>query len=245
MAIKMLAWTKGFFIVTLQKNYFFVIIKIKIMDTKEFRKSLTTDISFLAETFSVKRKSSCGFLNNWLDVSGNLQDDDLRLFKRTFEDNKDDMSYWNEEELKIQLIGLLFLIANIQVKNTIKVFYERPLVGTIDGHEVNVVADCIVATPTQFIKPKKPYFFLQEYKKSRGDNKDPECQMLLAMLIAQELNNDNKPIYGSYIFGNRWTFTTLIGKDYCASREYNAADEKELLQIILILRKLKELILNR
>ncbi len=215
------------------------------MDNKLFRSLLITDISFLAETFSIYRRSQCDTLDDWLTVDDLLEGDDARLFNRLFDESKDDIHYWNEEELKIQLIGMLFVIANIQVRNTIKVFYERSVAAVVDGHEVNVTADCIVATPTQFAKPKKPYFFLQEYKKSRGDSKDPECQMLLAMLIAQELNQDNKPLFGSYVVGNRWTFTTLIGRHYCASQEYNAANKNDLLQIIFIIKKLKILILNR
>jgi hypothetical protein len=216
-----------------------------VMDPKLFRQLLITDISFLAETFSIYRRSQCDTLDEWLTVENVLDADEERLFNRTFDDIKDDIHYWNEEELKIQLVGMLFVIANITVRHQIKVFYERSIVGVVDGHEVNVTADCIVATPTQFAKPKKPYFFLQKYKKSRGDSKDPECQMLLAMLIAQELNQDNKPIFGSYVVGNRWTFTTLIGRHYCASEEYNAAKKDDLLKIIFILKKLKMLILNR
>ena len=142
------------------------------MDNKLFRNLLITDISFLAETFSIYRRSQCDTLDDWLTVDDLLEGDDARLFNRLFDESKDDIHYWNEEELKIQLIGMLFVIANIQVRNTIKVFYERSVAAVVDGHEVNVTADCIVATPTQFAKPKKPYFFLQEYKKSRGDSKD-------------------------------------------------------------------------
>jgi hypothetical protein len=215
------------------------------MDHKLFRQLLITDISFLAETFSIYRRSQCDTLDDWLTVENVLDADEARLFNRIFDESKDDIHYWNEEELKIQLIGMLFVIANIQVRNTIKVFYERSVAAVVDGHEVNVTADCIVATPTQFAKPKKPYFFLQAYKKSSGDSKDPECQMLLAMLIAQALNQDNKPLFGSYVVGNRWTFTTLIDRHYCASQEYNAANKNDLLQIIFIIKKLKVLILNR
>jgi hypothetical protein len=53
-----------------------------------------------------------------------------------------------------------------------------------------------------FNTPDSPYFFLQEFKKKRGENRndkpfDPEAQMLKAMLIAQNLNNDGKIIYGA------------------------------------------------
>jgi hypothetical protein len=90
-----------------------------------------------------------------------------------------------------------------------------------------------------------PYFFLQEFKKAKGEKRDPEAQMLSAMLIAQEKNNDGKPIYGAYMIGTGFHFTTLIGKNYCVSDKYDAVFKGHLPQIVFILRKLKELILNR
>ena len=67
----------------------------------------------------------------------------------------------------------------------------------------------------------------------------------MAMLIAQEKNKDGKPIYGSYLFGSHIRFTTLVGREYCISKNFSADEREDLLSIICILRKLKELILNR
>jgi hypothetical protein len=67
----------------------------------------------------------------------------------------------------------------------------------------------------------------------------------MAMLIAQEKNQDNLPLYGSYVIGSTCYFTTLVGKDYCSSRLYDVSTKQDLLHIIFTLRKLKELILNR
>ncbi|MEN9611880.1 MAG: hypothetical protein RLZZ628_2694 [Bacteroidota bacterium] len=44
--------------------------------------------------------------------------------------------------------------------------------------------------------PTKPYFFMQEFKKGKKSVDDAEGQMLVAMLIAQTLNADKKPVYG-------------------------------------------------
>jgi hypothetical protein len=43
----------------------------------------------------------------------------------------------------------------------------------------------------------------------------------------------------------RWNFTTLHNKDYCVSKQFDATDMNDLKQIVFILRKLKDLILNR
>ena len=69
--------------------------------------------------------------------------------------------------------------------------------------------------------------------------------MLIAMLIAQEKNNDEKPLYGGYMIGTSWHFSTLIDKNYCVSKKYEATQKSQLMQIVFILRTLKTLILNR
>lgn len=203
------------------------------------------NLGLLANTFNLNVVTDCLHLKNWLNSSFILTEYEQKSLDYLYEQVKTDGKYWNEEELKIRFIGGLFAIAQIDVQDKIKVFYERPLSANIDNYALNVVTDCLVATPLKFNTPNKPYFFLQEYKKGRGEAKDPEAQMLLAMLIAQEKNNDNLPLYGSYVIGSNLYFTTLIGKDYCSSRQFDASEKDDLLQIIFILRKLKDLILNR
>lgn len=203
------------------------------------------NLGLLADSFNLNVVTDCEHLNEWLNSSFLLTEFEQKSLDYLYEQVKTDGKYWNEEELKIRFIGGLFAIAQIDVQDKIKVFYERPLSATIDNYSLNVVTDCLVATPLKFNTPNKPYFFLQEYKKGRGEAKDPEAQMLLAMLIAQEKNNDNLPLYGSYVIGSNLYFTTLIGKDYCSSRQFDATEKEDLLQIIFILRKLKDLILNR
>ena len=65
------------------------------------------------------------------------------------------------------------------------------------------------------------------------------------MLLAQQKNADNTPLYGCYVIERNWFFTTLIGLDYCVSQQYNSTQKPDLLQIVFILRKLKELIGRR
>ena len=204
-------------------------------------------LSDLANTFQLEINllGECTVLADWLNASYQLTEFETQILDELHDDIEIDGNYWNEEELKIEMIGLMFRMAKVKVPNRIKVYYERELSATVEGYNLGVKADCIVATPLPYNTPKAPYFFLQEYKKGRGESKDPEAQMLTAMLIAQEINKDNKPIYGSYLFGSRWSFVTLIGKRYCTSPELNAVNKKDFLQIIFILRKLKELILNR
>ena len=151
--------------------------------------------------------------------------------------------FWNEEELKMHFLAHVFAIADLNVLPKMKLFYERILKDTVGGYDIFVKCDCMVATPFGINTPKSPYFFLQEFKKAKKPD-DPEGQMLLAMIAAQHQNSNQKPIYGCWLQGKNWTFTTLHDKDYCVSPTYDASVTKELHQIIYILQHLKGIILK-
>ena len=206
-------------------------------------KKIGFDLSLLTKVFQLEVTKQTPALETWLNGTYTLTDIQTQLLNSLYEEVKEDGGYWNEEELKIQFVGLIFRIADVSVRNKIKVFYERALTTIINGYELAVVCDCLIATPLPFNTPDSPYFFLQEFKKKRGEKKDPEAQMLTAMLIAQHLNNDGKIIYGGYLIGHNWHFAILDGKQYVTSRQYDATEKHDLLQIVFILRKLKELIL--
>lgn len=214
------------------------------MEKKQLPK-LPFELNAIAELFDLERQEHCEHLNKWLDSRYELSATRKELLLELYTKSKADVDYWNEEELKMRMIALLFFIADISVKKKIDVYFERKMSTSIHDHLLSVVVDCMVATPRPFNKPKMPYFFLQEFKKGRESQIDPEAQMLVAMLIAQHKNKDNKPIYGSYIFGRFWYFATLIGTDYCQSRPFDATVQADLFQIVYILRALKDLILNR
>jgi hypothetical protein len=209
------------------------------------KNKLGYDLSIIAEVFGIKRTSKCDVLQKWITSSFTLKEDENVMLDKIYEEIAEDGDYWNEEELKIKAVGLLFFLADITVKNKIKVFYERPLSATINGYSISVVVDCMVATPMIFNSPKLPYFFLQEFKKGKGEKKDPEAQMLSAMLIAQDKNKDDKPIFGGFLVGSNWRYATLVGQNYCISRQFDASNKQDLLQIVYILRSLKGLILER
>jgi hypothetical protein len=197
------------------------------------------------ERFNIEKQSECDVLNDWLNVSGTLNNIEEYILDKAQKDIKLTGRDWNEEELKMNFVALVFFVASLNVPKKIQVFYERRLSGEVDGIAISVKVDGMLATPTNANRPKTPYFFLQEFKRSLGDDHDPEGQMLAAMILAQELNKDHKPIYGCWLQGKFWNFTTLISRNYCVSRTYDATNIKDLQEIVLILRKLKYFIENR
>jgi hypothetical protein len=207
-------------------------------------KNLDFDLATIVETFQLIDNEDCNHLQHWVSATYELNVVEKTIMQDLHLDLVSSGKQMNEDELKARMIGLLFYAARIDVLKKIRVFYQRPIAATINKIPLSVICDCMVAAPI-VNAPKKPYFFLQEFKKKKGEKKDPEAQMLIAMLIAQHLNQDDKPIYGGFLIGTSWQFATLIGQSYCVSNVYEATKAPDLFQIVFILRRLKELILNR
>ena len=186
---------------------------------------------------------SCHFLEKLLSNNGDLSAVDktyLEKYRKRLEKEGD---YWNEEELKMHFISHIFDLADIDEPKKIKLFYERFLKEEVEGQDIFVKCDCMVAAQFGINTPAAPYFFLQEFKKAKKPD-DPEGQMLLAMIAAQFRNANGKPVYGCWLQGRHWVFTTLHDKNYCVSKVFDATVKEELYQIIFILRNLKHIILT-
>lgn len=208
------------------------------------KNSIGFDLVKIMTTFNLVDTKECMHLNEWVSTSYEFDAFEEKVLDDLYLDVKTSGEYMNEEELKARMVGLIFYTAKVDIPNKIRVFYERPISANVQSHDLAVITDCMVASSLKS-SPNRPYFFLQEFKKARGEKKDPEAQMLTAMLIAQEKNQDNKPLYGGYMIGTGWHFATLIDKNYCVSEKYEATQKSQLNQIVFILRNLKSLILNR
>lgn len=214
------------------------------MSTKTVAR-LPIDTDVLLATFQLTKTTGGALLDQWLETSGEFTPWQVELFETVYQKSINRIAGWNEEELKMKFISYLFLLADVEVDGKLNTFFERSLSATIHDHRLSVSCDCLLATPLGYNTPKAPYFFLKEFKKQKGNSYDPEGQMLAAMLIAQHVNADSKPVYGAWLTGSIWFFTLLEGANYYTSHAFDASTRDELRQIILILRGLKDLILNR
>jgi hypothetical protein len=148
---------------------------------------------------------------------------------------------WNEVELENKFISPVFMLAGIDnVK--FAYFLERDLQAVINDCELSGRVDGLIASG--YRNPKKPYFCLNEYKKQTDPDGSPSGQVLIAMLVAQHMNNDGKIIYGSYTIGKFWHFIILDGKNYIKSKAFTADDEG-LFEIFKIIKGLKYFIEQR
>ena len=149
---------------------------------------------------------------------------------------------WNEEDLKMLFISQILPIGHIVPNGRYNVFHEKTVEGVVENIPLSAKTDFMLATG-KLGKFKKPYFHFQEYKPqfppdggTEGGLGDSMAQLLEAMLIAQELNKNGKPLYGIEIVGKQWSFVTLKDRTYCISQTYNSTDKDDLLAIIAILR---------
>lgn len=203
------------------------------------------DVNEVIDRFDIDKVFDCKILNNWLEkAEGVLKPFQQEMLEEARQHLLLKWNEWNEEELKVNFISIVLFAAQLDEPKRISTYFERRLAGKVKDKPISVKVDCMLATPMKSGRPKSPYFFLQEYKRSKGDDHDPEGQMLAAMILSQDLNADNKPLYGSWVQGVNWRFTVLNGTEYCVSRTYDASDIMELPKIVFILKKLKWLILN-
>ncbi len=142
---------------------------------------------------------------------------------------------WNEVELENKLISPVIVFSDIDNKK-FAYFLERQLSVTFDDYVLAGRVDGMIATG--FRNPRKPYFCMAEYKRATDPDGDPRGQALIAMLAAQQLNDNQKPIFGCYIIGRSWYFMALVGKEYAISNVYTCTDE-EIFDIFRILKGLR------
>ncbi len=196
----------------------------------------------LVKSLGLTRLRSLPILEEWLDAQGELSALDLMLLNNVRNKLMDNADAWNEEELKMTFISMVIFITDFNVP--ISVYYEREISETIHNLFLKCEADMMLSKGVGELF-EAPYFFLHEYKREKKYSGDPIGQMLGAMLIAQAKNNNGKPIYGCYVQGRFWFFSVLIGKTYCISHSFDATNEQKCLEIVLILRKLKAIILEK
>ncbi len=221
-----------------------IIIFVKISEImQKFDKPLKYDANQIIGVHELKRNHTCEILSRLTSAKGVLELKHIELLEEQRIALELRGEYWNEEELKMLFLAHVFYVSQLREENKIDIFYERTLSWEYAGQVERVKCDCLLAKPFGIYAPTLPYFFLQEFKKQKK-NEDAEGQMLLAMLIAQEINANQKPVYGCYLQGKNWVFTTLHDKNYCVSRQFDATQTADLHQIVYILKELKQVILT-
>lgn len=203
---------------------------------------LPFDMDTIINSFNLETGNESALMSKWFASEFTISKHDLVRLEKIRDLYFEEGDYWNEEELKVRFLAKIMEISEMEEKGKVKAFLERNINASSEHWEISVNVDLMLATPLGKNSPQKPYFFLQELKKGKKSSNDPEAQMLAAMIGSQILNNDGKPVFGCYEVGRNWYFTTLEGKKYILSRQFDATDYDDLIQIVNILHNIKSLI---
>jgi hypothetical protein len=197
-------------------------------------------IAEVEDTFNLVIRKQHKRLTQWLNETTKLTPTEESLLHELRDKLQDQVWDWNEWELKGKFIFPLLLAVNFD-EEQYRAFIERDISVDIDGDSLSGTVDFIVASGKRY--PKKPYFFIHEFKKEHDSSGDPLGQLLIAMVAAQKLNNDSKPIYGCYVMGRFWFFVILEELEYSTSLAFDATKD-EIKAIFGILKNTKGLILS-
>ncbi len=119
-------------------------------------------------------------------------------------------------------------------------WYDYSISGIVNGYKLSGRTDFMIASGK--IEPENPYFFIQEFKKSKT-NSDPDFQVLAEMAVALEINKTNT-LRGVYNIGQNWRFIifekTAEGKyQYYESESFDCLKINDLKQIYINLQAVK------
>ncbi len=192
---------------------------------------------FMDKTFKMKQIDNIEKLDLWIDAikNYNVENESLKILQENLVYRVDD---WNEQELTEHFIAPLLNLINFNTREY-AMFSWRSMSAVIDNYLLIGEPDLVIAKGRR--EPEVPFFCLNEFKREMETKGDPKGQCLAAMLVAQELNNNNITIYGVVVKGKDWYFMVLQGKEYAISRAYNATIS-ELFEIVKLLKHLKTII---
>lgn len=207
---------------------------------KATSESINWEVGLIAKTFGLSSVLD-GFplLDAWLIVENDLDSTTIEELEKLRLKLRKRVNSWNEETLKMKFIAFILNMVDYDTDDLEGVF-DAELKGIVQGKHLSVIADYALCSYTFDFKDQ-PYFYFHEYK-PRKKSKDPFAQLLLAMLIAQEKNETQRPLYGCAVVGEYWYFMVLDGKTYSISNGYIAANADGLQNILLILRKFKHIL---
>lgn len=205
------------------------------MKTATFKEWTLTSLD---KALGLKQIWQSDLLSEWENNDVEIEDSDKAILLKLQKSLVRGGRAWNEVELENKFISPVIMTADIDDEQ-IGYFLERPLSGVVGDYELSGIVDGMIATG--FREPELPLFCLHEYKRSVENQGSPEAQVLAAMLVAREKNDNKLPVYGLFVVGLAWNFIVLKDNQYCISKSYNADDE-EIFVIFKMLKTLKQII---
>ena len=192
------------------------------------------------EAFGIRPAKDKSRLEAWLSVKCDISVEEKKQLAKLQKHLLSKVEFWNEAAIKFYFIGPMISMLQYDT-DEYSGFLEQALsIQVSEQITVSGNIDFMLATGKQI--PRIPLFALHEYKPEPTAAQDPQGQLLVAMLAAQQQNKTNNidlPLYGVYVIGRLWFFLVLEGNTYCKSAAYDATQE-DLMDIYCILKKVKD-----
>ncbi|OQX98571.1 MAG: hypothetical protein B6I24_05130 [Bacteroidetes bacterium 4572_128] len=197
-------------------------------------------IENLKEVINIKAIIKDEKFDKWFNYNYKISDKEKNILENLIKKNRLNLSLYSEQKLAIKFIAPILNEVDFNFKD-IKDWYGEEINCKLNGFLLKGKPDLMIATGISF--PKKPYFFLQEYKRSINPKGNPEYQVLAGMLVAMQLNKKNK-IYGGFVIGRIWQFIILEklengNYEYFVSYAFDSLKFQDLKQIYINLQAVK------
>ena len=201
--------------------------------------------SDLEDIVQIKPMYNPLIFKEWFSFSYKLKSTETRLFKALIEKNRMLVMSYMEEDLKAKFLIPIFNQVDFMT-DTHNDWYDASLQGVVNGLEIKGFTDYMVASGTR--EPRKPYFFIRQFKPSISEHNpvidhNPLVQLLAEMLVTIEKNQTNI-MRGGYIIGQNWSFVILEKVkenvfQYFVSSPSDALNITDLKKIYIILQAVK------
>ncbi len=193
----------------------------------------------LEEIVNISVRNDPTKFNEWFETPYQIKEEESVYFNNLIQKHITRIAFYMEEDLKAKFIIPILNLVDFMVA-PVSDWYDATLSGTLNGVEFRGFTDFMVASGTE--SPRKPYFFIQEFKPSVPD-RDPRIQLLAELLVAVEKNKATI-MRGGYIIGQYWKFV-IVEKtsenqfEYVVSKAFDSLDLDDLKQIYVILQAVK------
>ncbi len=200
----------------------------------------------LDDLVDIKQIYTETIFEEWFNFKYEISDEIVDFLQKLLDKNAKFIFNYYEEDLKMNFLApLINKIDFFMIEDKVRNFYDAPLTYKTDKFIFSGATDFMISSGIK--KAKKPYFFIQEFKKSIKPT-NPEPQLLAEMISAVELNK-TITIRGAFIMGKDWYFVILekLGKDryqYFISEAFNSTKIDELKGIYRNLKFVKNEILE-
>ncbi len=202
------------------------------------------DLQEIREVTNSKRVFSQNRFDKWFSYRGKTSKSDREFLQSLLKRYGYLFRTYSEDTLKAKfIIPILNRVDFFSEELQLSDFYHEKLAYRNEKFKLNGFCDFYVAGGLDI--PEKPFFFIQEFKRTEGSN--PEGQLIAELIAGLEINNSSY-IRGAFIVGAIWNFVILWKEDdryfYEVSNNFDSTDSEKLIEIYENLLFVKEEIFN-